>query len=99
MEIKENETITVLNPDGEDDDDDDDDITKDDDNVNEENNDDGAGAGEDDDDFELPFTITHKPYKQHIPYAGGDTTHGIMIDAGSVRTVNKHCNAMCCNVI
>mmetsp|Transcript_10997 Transcript_10997/g.22199 ORF Transcript_10997/g.22199 Transcript_10997/m.22199 type:complete len:760 (-) Transcript_10997:253-2532(-) len=85
VEIKENETITV--PDLEDDaaDDDDDDNSEEDDNVNEEDDNDDD-VNKDDDDFELPFTITHKPYKKHIPYAGGDTTHGIMIDAGSQGT-------------
>ena len=32
----------------------------------------------------LPFQIRHMKNKKHIPFAGGDTTHGIMIDAGSV---------------
>ena len=32
----------------------------------------------------LPYSIKHKKPKKHIPFAGGDTTHGIMIDAGSV---------------
>lgn len=30
---------------------------------------------------DVPYTIMHKKQKQHIPFAGGDTTHGIMIDA------------------
>jgi hypothetical protein len=34
---------------------------------------------------DTPYTVMHKKPKTHIPYAGGDTTHGIMIDAGSVR--------------
>lgn len=33
---------------------------------------------------ELPFEVNHKNKHKHVPYAGGDTTHGIMIDAGSV---------------
>lgn len=37
------------------------------------------------DDDLTPYTIKHKKPKQHIPFAGGDTTHGMMIDAGSVR--------------
>ena len=37
-----------------------------------------------DEQWELPFEITHKKQKKHVPFAGGDTTHGIMIDAGSV---------------
>ena len=37
-----------------------------------------------DEPWELPFEITHKKQKKHVPFAGGDTTHGIMIDAGSV---------------
>ena len=36
----------------------------------------------------LPFQIRHMKNKKHIPFAGGDTTHGIMIDAGSVS--NSH---------
>jgi hypothetical protein len=35
---------------------------------------------------ETPYTIKHKKPKKHIPFAGGDTTHGMMIDAGSVST-------------
>ena len=31
------------------------------------------------------FTVKHIVPKNHIPFAGGDTTHGMMIDAGSVR--------------
>ena len=34
----------------------------------------------------MPYTIKHKKPKKHIPFAGGDTTHGMMIDAGSVST-------------
>jgi hypothetical protein len=34
-----------------------------------------------------PYTIVHKKPKKHIPFPGGDTSHGIMIDAGSVRYV------------
>ncbi len=54
--------------------------------------DDGDGDGDgddddgDDDSWQLPFTVKHKKSKKHIPFAGGDTTHGIMIDAGSVST-------------
>jgi len=33
-----------------------------------------------------PYTIKHKKPKKHIPFAGGDTTHGMMIDAGSQGT-------------
>lgn len=40
-----------------------------------------------DEPWELPFEITHKKQKKHVPFAGGDTTHGIMIDAGSVSVV------------
>ena len=32
----------------------------------------------------LPYSIKRKKPKKHIPFAGGDTTHGMMIDAGSV---------------
>jgi Golgi nucleoside diphosphatase len=38
------------------------------------------------DDDLTPYTIKHKKPKQHIPFAGGDTTHGMMIDAGSQGT-------------
>lgn len=31
------------------------------------------------------FAVKHIVPKNHIPFAGGDTTHGMMIDAGSVR--------------
>jgi len=31
----------------------------------------------------VPYTIKHKKPKKHIPFAGGDTIHGMMIDAGS----------------
>ncbi|KAG7361681.1 GDA1/CD39 nucleoside phosphatase family protein [Nitzschia inconspicua] len=34
----------------------------------------------------VSYTIQHKKIKRHIPYAGGDTTHGMMIDAGSQGT-------------
>jgi hypothetical protein len=37
-------------------------------------------------DPETPYTIKHKKPKKHIPFAGGETTHGMMIDAGSVST-------------
>lgn len=40
------------------------------------------GDGEDEED--TPYTIKHKKPKKHIPFAGGETTHGMMIDAGSV---------------
>lgn len=40
-------------------------------------------AGEEED---TPYTIKHKKPKKHIPFAGGDTTHGMMIDAGSQGT-------------
>jgi hypothetical protein len=36
---------------------------------------------ENDDDEDTPYVIKHKKLKSHIPYAGGDTTHGMMIDA------------------
>mmetsp|Transcript_18648 Transcript_18648/g.42598 ORF Transcript_18648/g.42598 Transcript_18648/m.42598 type:complete len:192 (-) Transcript_18648:32-607(-) len=39
----------------------------------------------------LPFEVRHKPLKSHIPIAGGDTTHGMMIDAGSVSSVYRLC--------
>jgi hypothetical protein len=32
-------------------------------------------------DENTPYTIKHKQLKNHIPFAGGDTTHGMMIDA------------------
>lgn len=35
----------------------------------------------------LPYSVKHKIPKKHIPFAGGDTTHGMMIDAGSVSMV------------
>jgi hypothetical protein len=35
---------------------------------------------------DTPYTIEHKKPKKHIPFAGGDTTHGMMIDAGSQGT-------------
>jgi len=35
---------------------------------------------------DMPYTIKHKKPKKHIPFAGGDTTHGMMIDAGSQGT-------------
>jgi hypothetical protein len=38
------------------------------------------------DEADTPYTIKHKKPKKHIPFAGGDTTHGMMIDAGSVST-------------
>lgn len=41
----------------------------------------------DDHAWKLPFKVEHKKPKNHIPFAGGDTTHGIMIDAGSVSIV------------
>jgi len=34
----------------------------------------------------LPYSIKRKKPKNHIPFAGGDTTHGMMIDAGSQGT-------------
>jgi Golgi nucleoside diphosphatase len=33
-----------------------------------------------------PYSIKHKKPKAHIPFAGGDTGHGMMIDAGSQGT-------------
>jgi hypothetical protein len=54
------------------------------DNDDDENGDDNEN---DDDVWILPFTVEHKKPKNHIPFAGGDTTHGIMIDAGSVSIV------------
>jgi hypothetical protein len=42
----------------------------------------GGGSGNDDD---TPYTIQHKKPKKNIPFPGGETTHGMMIDAGSVR--------------
>jgi hypothetical protein len=30
---------------------------------------------------DAPYTIKHKKLKDHIPFAGGDTDHGFMIDA------------------
>jgi hypothetical protein len=42
----------------------------------------GSGGGNDDD---TPYTIQHKKPKKNIPFPGGETTHGMMIDAGSVR--------------
>jgi len=35
---------------------------------------------------DTPYIIVHKKPKKHIPFAGGDTTHGMMIDAGSQGT-------------
>lgn len=35
---------------------------------------------------DMPYTIKHKKPKKHIPFAGGDKTHGMMIDAGSQGT-------------
>ena len=32
---------------------------------------------------DTPYEIKHKKPKKHIPFAGGDTVHGMMIDAGS----------------
>ena len=32
-------------------------------------------------DEDAPYTVKHKQLKKHIPFAGGDTTHGMMIDA------------------
>jgi hypothetical protein len=43
-----------------------------------------------------PYTVLHKKLKKHLPFAGGDTTHGIMIDAGSQGMQNAgavHCSA------
>ena len=34
-------------------------------------------------DEKTPYTVLHKQIKPHLPFAGGDTTHGMMIDAGS----------------
>jgi hypothetical protein len=51
------------------------------------NNDDNDDNDDDDDVWTLPFKVKHKRSKDHIPFAGGDTTHGIMIDAGSVSIV------------
>ena len=31
-----------------------------------------------------PYRFRHKKQKKHVLFAGGETTHGIMIDAGSV---------------
>jgi len=56
---------------------------------NDDENDDGRNENDDDDDddrYELPFEIRHKHPHKHVPFAGGDTTHGIMIDAGSQGT-------------
>jgi hypothetical protein len=39
---------------------------------------------EEEEDVETPYKIMHKKLKNHIPFAGGDTTHGMIIDAGSV---------------
>jgi hypothetical protein len=36
---------------------------------------------EDGTDEGTPYVIKHKKLKSHIPFAGGDTTHGMMIDA------------------
>ena len=38
---------------------------------------------EDQADEDAPYTILHKKLKRHIPFPGGDTAHGMMIDAGS----------------
>ena len=38
------------------------------------------------DDGDLPYQIMHKQLKDHIPFPGGDTMHGMMIDAGSQGT-------------
>jgi len=50
--------------------------------------DDRENDDDDNDDhaWKLPFKVEHKKPKNHIPFAGGDTTHGIMIDAGSQGT-------------
>lgn len=45
---------------------------------------DDGGNKEVQEDEETPYTIIHKKRKKHVPFAGGDTTHGMMIDAGSV---------------
>mmetsp|Transcript_32082 Transcript_32082/g.78140 ORF Transcript_32082/g.78140 Transcript_32082/m.78140 type:complete len:732 (+) Transcript_32082:86-2281(+) len=37
-------------------------------------------------DERTPYTVLHKQLKPHLPFAGGDTTHGMMIDAGSQGT-------------
>ena len=37
-------------------------------------------------DEKTPYTVLHKQIKPHLPFAGGDTTHGMMIDAGSQGT-------------
>ena len=56
-------------------------------------NEDEAPNGDDKDKFEMPFEVKHKNQKKHIPFAGGDTTHGMMIDAGSVSIIiNSNCD-------
>ncbi|CAB9521856.1 Ectonucleoside triphosphate diphosphohydrolase [Seminavis robusta] len=45
-----------------------------------------GGEEEPEDEEDTPYTIKHKKPKNHIPFAGGDTTHGMMIDAGSQGT-------------
>ena len=51
-------------------------------------NDDDDGVDDcekEDEEWERPFDIQHKKLKKKkIPLPGGDTTHGILIDAGSV---------------
>jgi hypothetical protein len=51
----------------------------------------------DDEDEDTPYTIKHKKLKRHIPFAGGDTTHGLMIDA-YVNT-NHLSFCCCCNLL
>jgi hypothetical protein len=51
-------------------------------------------VSDDDEDEDTPYIIKHKKLKNHIPFAGGDTTHGIMIDA-YVNT--NHFCCCCCN--
>lgn len=70
---------------------------KDDDDESENDDDDE----DDDGSFDLPFTVKHKKQKKHIPLPGGDTTHGMMIDAGSVSTSLlfdlRSCDMMSCS--
>eukprot|EP00536_Pseudo-nitzschia_multiseries_P002756 jgi/Psemu1/317971/estExt_fgenesh1_pm.C_380011 len=35
---------------------------------------------------QVPYSIKREKYAKNVPFAGGDTTHGIMIDAGSQGT-------------
>lgn len=49
---------------------------------------DGDVDGDGDGDGRTPYTVLHKKLKPHLPFAGGDTTHGMMIDAGSQGTLH-----------